>query len=227
MNGVHDMGGMHGFGPVKREENEPVFHERWEARVVGMRNVVGQKPGLRPGGFRYNTEILDPTFYLSASYYERWLHTFVSGLIERGLITADELAARVDAYSEDPSAPVPTSQNPELARRAVERLHHREDLHHYDALVGPRFKPGDRVRTRNIHPKGHTRMPRYVRGKRGVINQFYGVHNVLDHEHPDDPIPPPQPVYSVRFEMQELWGESAEPDEYLYIDLWDSHLEPA
>jgi nitrile hydratase len=226
MNGVHDMGGMHGFGRVRREENEPVFHEMWEGRLVGMRNVAGT--GVqRPGGFRYATESLDPAFYLSASYYERWLETFVAGLVKRGLITAEELAQRIDLYAEEPDAPLPRTENPEKAREAVERLRRRQDLHHYEVTVAPRFQPGDEVRARNIHSRGHTRMPRYVRGKRGVICRCYGVHDVLDHEAPDDPIPPPQPVYSVRFDMEELWGDSAEPGEYLYIDLWESHLQPA
>lgn len=225
MNGVHDMGGMHGFGPVKHEENEPVFHQPWEARVVGMRAVVGQAPDLRPGGFRFVTESLDPIFYLTASYYERWLETFSNGLIERGLITPEELAQRIDFYSEDPAAPVPTSQNPEQAKEAVGRLRKRVRLNH-QAAYDPRFQPGDQVRARNINPRGHTRMPRYVRGKVGVVSRYYGFQDVLDFE-PGDPLFPPQPVYSVRFDMQELWGEHAEPGEYLYIDLWESHLDPA
>jgi nitrile hydratase len=224
MNGVHDMGGMQGYGTIKYEANEPTFHEEWEARLVAMRVVVGPKPGLRPGGFRFDTEQLDPVFYLSASYYERWLAGFESGLIERGLITPEELAERVDLYSEDPAAPVPARQNPDLARNALTRLTRRVEPEREDG--SPRFKPGDRVRTRNIHPRGHTRMPRYVRGKQGEIARCYGARNVLDFE-PGDPIFPLQPVYSVRFAMQELWGESAENGEYLYVDLWEKHLEPA
>ena len=226
MNGVHDMGGMHGFGPVQREEHEPVFHEEWEGRLVGMRNVVGPAPGLGPGGFRYAIESLDPAFYLTASYYERWLETFAAGLIQRGLITPEELAQRIDAYAEEPDAPLPKAEDPALARQAVERLRRRRDLHHHEMTVTPRFAPGDQVRARNVHPIGHTRMPRYVRGKQGVVRWCYGVHATLDHE-PNGPILPPQPVYSVQFAMEELWGESAEPGEHLYIDLWESHLEPA
>ncbi len=223
MNGVHDMGGMQWYGPVEYEENEPTFHEEWEARMVAMRVVVGPKPGLRPGGFRYDTEILDPVFYLGAKYYERWLAGFQSGLIERGIITPEELAERIDLYSEDPAAPVPTREDPEKAKDAVRRLTARIDAKKEDG--NPQYKVGDLVRTRNIHPKGHTRMPRYVRGKQGVIARSYGARDVLDFE-PGDPIFPLQPVYSVKFTMRELWGETAEPAEFLYIDLWEQHLEP-
>jgi nitrile hydratase subunit beta len=225
MNGVHDMGGMHGFGPIQHEINEPVFHEPWEARLVGMRNVASL-PRERPGSFRYDLETLDPVFYLTASYYERWLETFVGRLIRQGLITPEELASRIDFYTEDPAAPVPTAQNPDQATAAVARLHQRARVKR-EAVGTARFNVGDRVRARNIHPSGHTRMPRYVRGKQGVVRAFYGFHGFQDFA-PGDPIDvPPQPVYSVQFSMQELWGASAEPSEHLYIDLWESHLDPA
>ncbi|MBM2810546.1 MAG: nthB [Chloroflexi bacterium] len=211
MNGVHDMGGMHGFGPVQLEEDEPVFHEAWEGRLAGMRAVVGQAPGMRPGGFRFVTESLDPAYYLTATYAERQLHNFTSGLIKRGLITPEELADRIQHFTAEPDAALPRDDDPEKAERAVGRLVRREPC----------------VRVRNVHPKGHTRVPRYVRGKSGVIRWYYGAQNFLDHENANDPIPPKQPVYSVQFDMRELWGESAEPGEHLYIDLWESHIEHA
>ena len=226
MDGIHDMGGMHGFGPVQPEANEPVFHEEWEGRLYAMRVSF---PGLygRPGAGRYAIERLDPAFQLTASYYERWLETFVAGLAARGVVTAEELAERVAFYAGESSAAVPRTENPALAEQAMARLRRRQTLDHAELAVTPRFSPGDRVGVHNIHPRGHTRLPRYVRGKQGVVSRYHGVHDFPDHEHSDDPIPPPQPVYSVRFDMQELWGESAEPGEQLYIDIWESHLEPA
>jgi nitrile hydratase len=226
MDGIHDLGGMHGFGPVEAEPDEPVFHEIWEGRLFAMRVSF---PGLfgRPGGARYAIERLDPAFQLSAGCYEKWLESFVAGLIARGVITSEELVGRADFYAENPDAPVPRNESPEQAAQALARLQRRLTLHHAELAVTPRFKPGDLVRVHNDHPAGHTRLPRYVRGRSGTIHRYYGVHDFPDHEHADDPVPPPQPMYNVRFAMQELWGASAEPGEYLYVDISESHLEAA
>jgi nitrile hydratase len=108
----------------------------------------------------------------------------------------------------------------------VARLHTRIRLHQADAGVSPRFVAGDRVRVKDVHPIGHTRLPRYVRGRPGVIDRYHGVHTFPDHERADDPISPPQPVYRVAFSLQELWGAAAEPGT-LAIDIWESYLELA
>ena len=222
MNGVHDMGGMHGFGPVDPKD-DAVFHEAWEKRLVGMRSSLSQ-PIWRPGGFRYIIELLDPAVYLTAGYYERQMESFVYGLTDTGLITHEELAARMEELAKNPDATIPRVEDPQIAQQVLTRIQTWQPLHR-ETGVQPRFKSGDRVRARNMHPRGHTRMPRYVRGKLGTVVRYYGNHDFPDHEL-GDPVAPPQPLYNVQFEMRELWGESAEPGELL-TDLWESYLEPA
>ena len=227
MNGVHDLGGMHGFGPVVREDDEPVFHEAWEGRIFALMSLMGQHPGLfHPGGFRFRLESIDPPRYLSSSYYEKWMMVLEQALVEKGIVTADELAARTDHVREHADFKPPRREDPklvELIRLAALTRY----PPHREVGVAPRFATGDRVRARNnINPAGHTRLPRYVRGRRGTIDRVHGVHDF------QDAIPPgtkaqPQPVYCVHFDANELWGESAEPRESVYVDMWESYLEPA
>ena len=90
----------------------------------------------------------------------------------------------------------------------------------------PSFTVGDRVIARNITPTGHTRLPRYVRGKHGVVHGHRGVFAFADtraHGLGDQP----QHLYSVRFEARELWGESVPQRDAMYLDMWDSYVEPA
>lgn len=218
MNGVHDMGGMHGFGPMVPEENEPVFHKEWEGRVFGM--TVGFGGKLRTGG-RHDLERIDPVKYLAFSYYEKWMQAMENSLLERGVITRDELDAKTDYYRENPDVPVPRVEDPERVPHSIGRLRaHYSPVVEHDAT--PKFNIGDQARARNINPPGHTRLPRYIRGKQCVIAGYYGIHELQDTENNEVP----QPVYSVRFEGEELWGDAAEPNQALYIDMWESYLEP-
>jgi nitrile hydratase len=226
MNGVHDMGGMHGFGAVVPEADEAVFHEEWEGRVFGITRDIGIGRMFRPGGFRYAIERLDPAFYLNASYHHRHLEAVIGGLIESGLITEKELQSYLDLFLEDPSLPVPRRNDPER----VERLRQgasarRERPPTLGVAEEPAFAVDDLVRARNIHPEGHTRLPRYVRGKKGMIAHYYGVQGFPDHVVGEALGSLPQPLYNVRFSMRELWGTFAESEEYLFIDLWESYLE--
>ncbi len=222
MNGIHDMGGMHGFGPIVREENEPVFHHAWEGRVYAMSMVI---PVPIPGGFRYAIERMDPAHYLASSYYEKWLYVRTQGLIEAGVLTQAELDDRVAQFRSNPNATPPQRREPELLQRVLaDALAPRSYRKEID--IRPAFDIGDTVRARNMHPMGHTRLPRYARGRRGVVAQYYGIQDI------DDTMPPgvqaqPQPLYSVRFDAGELWGESAEPNCAVYLDMWESYLEPA
>lgn len=220
MDGIHDMGGMHGFGPIRREKDEPVFHQPWEGRLLALR--VGTAVQI-PGGLRRNIEGMDPAHYLSSSYYEKWLHAWAKGLLEAGALTAEELEEREQFLRQNPQAPLPRRQDPERVRRVLEKLRAPEPRRR-DLKIQPRFHPGDPVRTRHFHPPGHTRLPRYARGRRGVVMRFYGI---CDFE---DDLPPgaaagPQPLYAVRFAGRELWGESAEPNSAVCLDLWESYLE--
>jgi nitrile hydratase len=228
VSGIHDLGGMRGFGPIEPEADEPVFHASWEGRLFGMLPVVGY--GIfQPNNPRHHLERLEPAFYLQASYWERWLEASTRALIARGLITPDELAERIAHYAADPAAPVPTSEDPAKVDAALAWAWTPDQVHQ-EADMTPRFRPGDRVRARTTNPPGHIRLPNYVRGKAGVIHRFHGVHIVSDHA-PDQNLPaarrPREPAYLVKFDALEVWGDSAEPMESLYLDLSERHLEPA
>ena len=213
------MGGMHGFGPIEPEENEPIFHAPWEGRIFGMM-LSG------PHVFsRFTIESIQPARYLTSSYYERWMLAMEKVLMDRGILTAEEVGARMEFYRENPEAGLPRRHDSEVSRRAVERMYSQRSPQR-DVGVAPRFGVGDRVRTHNMNPSGHTRLPGYARGKRGVIHLVHGVYEFQDTV-PDGVEAPPQAVYNVRFEAHELWGESAGHNESVYIDMWESYLDPA
>ncbi len=223
MDGIHDMGGMHGFGPIVREENEPIFHHWWESRVLAIAVVT---PVAVPGGSRNNIENMDPAHYLSSSYYEKWLYSRVKGLIDAGVLTAEELETRMALFRKNPNAKTPLHPNPDAVRAKFERSR-RAEPRAEKLDIPPRFSRGDRVSARNLHPSGHTRLPRYVRGKAGEVDAFYGIHNLQDSVLPSGCGHRRQPLYAVRFEASELWGESAESKSAVYLDMWESYLEPA
>jgi nitrile hydratase beta subunit len=218
MNGVHDLGGMHGFGLVVREENEPTFHADWEARVWAMVQEIRRQGYYTIDASRYGIERMPPVDYLRSSYYERWLASLEYNLTVEHLLTAGEVETRVEELLRNPDAAprldaVPTPPPPRVPPPSP-------------PPPAPRFAVGDVVVTRNVHPVGHTRLPRYARGKRGVIQRYHGAHTLPDanaHGLGERP----QPLYSVRFEARELWGESAEPRQTVSLDLWDSYLDPA
>jgi nitrile hydratase subunit beta len=223
MNGIHDMGGMHGFGPIVREENEPVFHHDWEGRVFALRIAT---PVPIPGGSRNSIEQMDPAAYLTTSYYEKWLHSRIKGLIDAGVLTEAELEARVALYRDHPETPVPRREDPDHVQRVQAQLRRLLESPRHDMPLQPQFRSGATIRVRNIHPPGHTRLPRYVRGKRGVVERYYGIYDFQDAM-PSGTAAPPQPLYAVRFDAQELWGASAEANSVVYLDMWESYIEPA
>lgn len=221
MDGIHDMGGMHGFGPIKREEEEPIFHAEWEGRLFA---IAVSTPVHVPGGFRPLMESLPPQRYLESAYYEKWLHARIEGLIAVGALDRSEVEARIAAYAADPNARPPRRDDPACTARTLERLRtHRSPLR--PAPTEPAFAAGDTVCVKVMHPSGHTRLPRYVRGKRGTIERFYGFQALQDAAAgPDEP---PQAVYAVRFAATELWGADAEENGSLCIDMWESYLAEA
>jgi nitrile hydratase len=218
MNGVHDMGGMQDFGPMQPEKNEPVFHEPWEGRVLAMIRAVGATGKL--GGFsRAAIENIPPAEYLRMSYYERFLTVLVERLIGSGLVTRQEIESGKPAKGS--SKFVPALRPAEAATssfRTAPAVSHPE--------VSPHFYAGDRVRARMMNPKGHTRLPRYARGRLGVIARDQGVQLFPDMSTAGLG-QKPQHVYSVRFAAQELWGAEASAGDSVYIDLWEDYLEPA
>ena len=227
MNGVHDMGGMQGFGRVEIERDEPVFHEAWEGRVMGMLlgmlRQVWQLPGTRLPG-RPLIESMAPVRYLTASYYERFLHALEMHAVEQGLVTQDELDARTERFRRYTEVPVPRRSVPTVAARAIAALTAQARPEPSGPL--PQFKVGDPVAARNLNPAGHTRLPRYIRGKRGVIERVNGWYRLQDEEI-EDLGPNPQTVYTVRFTAREVWGPRADPHHAVYLEMWEGYLEPA
>lgn len=220
MNGIHDMGGMHGMGPIVHEKNEPTFHEPWEGRVYAMTRVLRAAGGRQNiDNARHLIELQPPAEYLRRSYYERWLERLQALLLANNTITREELESGKPASVSAKGTPVVTaSAVPEMvARRGSARR---------DTPVAPRFTVGQSVRTRKINPMGHTRLPRYARGRVGVISRDHGVFVFPDTNSRFEG-EKPQHVYSVRFDARELWGDQASPLDSVYIDLWDDYLEPA
>jgi nitrile hydratase subunit beta len=221
LNGVHDIGGMDGFGAIHRETDEPVFHEAWESRVFGMSLTgAGLPPGTLAG--RYRLERLPPVQYLSSSYYERWLARIDAALVEAGTLTRDEIDERMQQFAAQPDLPVPRRSDPARAEGIVNAL--RRGPAERKIRQKPRFAIGDKIVTRNLNPHGHTRLPRYTRGKRGIIVAHHGAH-VFPDSNAHGLGENPQHLYTVRITMRELWGDDAEPNESVLIDLWESYLE--
>ena len=225
MDGVHDMGGVRArFGPIEREENEPVFREEWEGRVYGMRQAVG--PIYRLGAHRYAIESLGPERYLNSSYYEKWLRAFIVCLTDKGLITEEELDAQLDKFEASPDAQVTEVHDPAKSEATMSRIFRKSIVRLPVSEERPVFRIGDAVTVRDLHPRGHIRLPGYLKGKTGVIERYNGYYDIHDHERSVEPLPPPLPLYSVSFDRRDIWGETAEPGR-IVADLWEHYLEPA
>ena len=206
---MHDLGGREGFGPVAIEPDEPVFHERWEGRVFGTTAGVLMAGMTNGPTFRHSIERMDPRHYLGSTYYEHWLTGVSTLLVEQGVLTVEELEAAADG-------PYPLSRPAAVGPDDIDAGLLRE---------GPVCAVGDRVRVRDMHFGGHTRCPGFVRGRTGVVVRV------------DDEAPLPEleghrgeivrdPTYSVRFAATELWGERADPNAAVHVDLYSRYLEP-
>jgi nitrile hydratase subunit beta len=223
MNSVHDLGGTDGFGPVRPELNEPVFHEPWEGRVFAMTIIGAGHPPSPIDAGRHRIERLDPIRYLASSYYERWLAALENAILEAGTLTRDEIEAKIQQFAADPSLAIAPREDPALAEGIRSVLRAGRPVIR-QIRQKPRFAVGDRIMTRNLNPHGHTRLPRYARGKHGVIVHHHGAHVFPDtnaHGLGENP----QHLYSVRISARELWGDGAEANESILIDLWESYLE--
>ena len=214
MNSIHDMGGMDGFGPVEAETGEPVFHKSWEKRVFALfLGALG--PWFRGRDipfFRFALESIPPDKYLRMSYYERWYEVIRNNLLSTGLVSIREL----ETGQRDPDRSLPT-QLPQLADRISA-----------PPAAAPSFNVDDEIRVRNLHARGHTRVPRYIRGKWGIVVKDNGIWNLPDTDENGQSLGAfSQHVYTVRFESQELWGERALARDVIYVDLWEKYIEPA
>jgi nitrile hydratase beta subunit len=219
MNGVHDMGGMQGMGPIQYEKNEPVFHERWEARLFALNRSMGAWRKWNIDASRFQREQIPAAEYLRMSYYEKWLAGLVELMVKTDLVTPAEIESGTPSPSSPKQIPPLTVDKvlPGIARGAPASR---------DVPSIARFQTGQSVRARNINPDGHTRLPRYARGKFGTIERDYGVFVFPD----TDALflgEKPQHLYSVRFSARELWGDQAVQQDAVYIDMWDDYLEPA
>lgn len=216
MNGAHDMGGMHGFGPVAVEPNEPWFHGDWEKKAFGLTLACGGLGRWTIDQGRYARENQPPVQYLESSYYELWLHGLETLLVEKGLVTEEEL------HSGKAAGPGAVPALP--AGRVFKAL--QQGSPYTRAIDAPaRFAVGDRVRVINSHPKGHTRMPRYVRGHVGTIEMHHGAHVFADASAAGDHSIAHH-LYNVAFSADELWGPDGQGGA-VHLDLWQPYLEPA
>ncbi|MDT5215291.1 MAG: nitrile hydratase subunit beta [Mycobacterium sp.] len=217
MDGINDLGGMDGFGAIVPERDEPVFDQRWEGRAFAMSTAMGAAGEWNIDMGRHGIERLPPVVYLSSSYYERWLRRLELMLIEHGLVLEDELvnersgrAGRDLTRGTFTTERVPTV----LQRGSFTR----------EPQGPPRFQPDQRVRARNIHPRSHTRLPRYVRGRTGVVERLHGA-NVFPDSFVGGKGEDPQWLYTIRLNGRELWGHDAEPGTTVSIDAFEPYLE--
>ena len=218
MKGIHDMGGMSGFGRVDPASNDEVFHADWERRVFAMNLAVGAFLGPADY-FRYSMESMDPLHYLAASYYERWLVTIERRASAAGYLSEAEIAAGRAIDKKRPGTPAIT---PEFARQIANQggTTLREP-----GRGEPRFAIGDTVVARTIQTDRHSRLPRYAQGRRGEIIRYHGNHVFADSRaHSDDENP--QPLYTVRFRGPDLWGDNSNRKDTVCLDLWEDYLRP-
>jgi nitrile hydratase subunit beta len=206
VDGIHDLGGMQGLGPVIHSPAEPAFHHGWEAVARALMAVVAGAVEASGGEFRHSIERMDPGHYLTSDYYEHWLTAAATLAVEHGLVTRSELEARAGGrfpLSGPALVPPVTIAGP--------------------GAGAPRFGAGDHVRVRDWHSPGHTRCPGYVRGKAGMVVRVDGTHSVPDIE-AHGAARRHEPTYSVRFDAADLWGD-AQRGVSVHVDLWDSYLE--
>ena len=223
MNGVHDMGGMHGFGPVDVDD-DAAFHGEWERAVFGVEKLLRYQSIYGVDEKRHAVERIDPATYLGASYFERWALAAETLLREGGTVTEGELEAAIEdeggteLFDRDLDADAGGDDLVDLANEAF-----RTDAAYDRDSLEPRFEAGEAVLVRNDHPEGHTRCPRYVRRARGTVDAVQGTFVVPDEAaHGEETA---EPLYSVRFEAEELWNDDTDGDA-VYVDLWERYLRP-
>ena len=223
MDGIHDLGGKHGYGPVIRETDEPVFHDRWEAQVFAMMRGASAAGAVRSTDqFRHAIERIDPVAYLTHGYYGRWLAGLETLLVEAGLVSQADIGDRVSQLGGDPAAGIGArpAEHPDGVAYEPLAPHSARSLE-----ASPRFGAGDRVRTRAVPSAGHTRLPAYARGQIGRVLRWHDGWVFPDsnaHGRGENP----QHLYTVAFAGETLWGAEAEPGLTVHLDLFESYLEP-
>jgi nitrile hydratase subunit beta len=217
VNGAHDLGGMHGFGAIDREPNEPVFHADWERRVFALTMAMGATGEWTIDRGRFARENRPPAAYLTKTYYELWLAGLERLLTETKLVAPAEVAAGKALEAGRPIKRV-------LAAAEVARVLAAGTQYERAPRAPARFRPGDAVRAKTMHPPGHTRLPRYVRGHVGGIEAVNGFQVFADASAAGEE--QAQWLYTVAFEGRELWGPDTDPGLAVSINAWESYLEP-
>ncbi len=220
MNGVHDMGGMAGLGTIDQIPDEPVFRAEWEERAFALMWATGALGKWNLDELRHAIERMPGAEYLATDYYVHWIHCVETLVVEKGIVTRDDLlrAWRGEIGAPNPgSAPMTKDVATHIAMKGLPLA--------VESNRAAKYQPGDRVLTRTIHPDGHTRLPRYARGKTGVVERVHHVYPFPDTNAHGDARP--QHVYLIRFTAQEMWGGDASALDTLCIDLWEDHLDPA
>ncbi len=215
---VHDMGGMDGFGKVAPEPNEPVFHASWEGRILALQRAMSYAGAWCIDMARACQEGLPPQVYITVSYYKRWVLAMERNALNRGIASADELAA---GHALHPAKSLKRKLTLDVVQRGLTR-----GSYGRPSQTPARFSPGDRVRAKNIHPRTHTRLPRYVRSHVGVIERVQGCH-VFPDTAAIDQGENPQWLYTVVFDGRDLWGDDADPTLKVSVEAFEPYLEPA
>ncbi len=219
MNGPQDLGGQMGFGAIAPETDEPVFHAPWESRALALTLAMGATREWNIDKSRHARESLPPVQYLGSSYYELWIAGLIELMVAQGLVTREEVASgRMGTPPKKVAGKLLAKDVPAVLAKGGPTTR--------EAATTPRFKPGDKVRTRNMHPTGHTRLPRYLRGHLGEIVRLHGAHVFPDtnaHGKGENP----QALYTVKFSARDVWGEARHPRDTVSADLWESYLESA
>ena len=219
MNGLHDMGGMDGFGKVEAEADEPAFHAPWEGRVIALTRAMGAAGAWNIDMFRATRESQTPSVYLNSSYYKSWALVVEALAVKRGYVEPDELAA---GHALHPARSLPR----EVLRREGVPASIRRARFERPSTSPPLFEVGARVRTKNIHPATHTRLPRYARGRLGVIDRVLGFQVFPDSSALGSG-DAPRWLYTVVFDGRELWGADADATLKVSIDAFEPYLEAA
>ena len=217
MDGVHDLGGMHGFGPVKVTEDEPAFPEAWEGRAYGMVQSVGD-PESTIDWFRHIVELMPPAAYLSEPYFQKWQYVQIIELVQAGMLTMEEV---LSGKAAEPGPPAKARNIDSV----LGIIHDKQHSFERPCKTAPKFTLGDRVTTRRHMPPGHTRLPAYARGYEGEVIAHHNAHALPDAGARGEEVG--EHLFTVRFDARTLWGDAANPLDDVTLDLWESYLDPA
>jgi nitrile hydratase beta subunit len=218
MDGVHDLGGREGFGPIIDKADDKPFHADWEMRAFGMKQASASAKSWTIDWFRHSRELTDPVDYLTRPYFDQWLTTLAAQLIDEGYLSLDEIKRGAPAFAAKPGLPPQTAES----ARAIAK---RPRSFAVSVNTPPRFAPGDAVRCRLDGTPGHTRLPQYVRGRTGIIHSHHGGHIFADASARGEERG--EHLYTVSFASSDLWPEAKGSSDRVFVDLWESYLEPA